>query len=183
LTALSLASREPESALYNINLLPTDPKAKSKRSRKSTTLYLAAITCCLLIAFFASHFFQNKMALEALDIQLKEIKSQAGSLQLIDLEYDSTHSIANKIISAQKKNPLRLPALQELSNVLPKDTWLISISIYQDQMEITGFSSSASSLVPLIENSPWFQNSRFMGSIVNGKKGEKFTIHTELAES
>jgi hypothetical protein len=47
-------------------------------------------------------------------------------------------------------------------------------------MEISGYSKTASKLVPIIENSPYFNKTRFVGSITNRKEGEKFTIQTEL---
>lgn len=180
LTSLSLASRELRTGFFEINLLPMDPKAKNKRSPEKTTYSLLLLTVFLLMAFFVSQVIHNRMSLASLDNQLRKVKSQAASLEKIDLDYGSTEALAQNLKAIQKKNPLKLPALQELSKVLPKDTWLVSISIFQDQLEINGFSTSASKLVPLMERSPWFKNARFMGSIVNGKDGEKFTIQTEL---
>jgi hypothetical protein len=47
-------------------------------------------------------------------------------------------------------------------------------------MEIKGFSPSASKLIPLIEKSPSFNKTGFIGPIIRGSTGEKFTIRATL---
>ena len=66
--------------------------------------------------------------------------------------------------------------LIELSRIIPKDTWLKKIQFKKGQMKIKGISGSASRLVPIVENSNFFRDTRFMGTIITDSGGEKFTI-------
>ena len=180
LTSLSLASQRMISSFFEINLLSADPKNKYKFTSDKATYSLLLLLVFISMMLFANQVIQNRMALTSLNSQLKEVQAQAGSLEKIDSDYGSTDVVVQNLKAIQKKNPLKLATLQELSNVLPKDTWLVSISIFHDQLEVNGFSASASRLVPLMERSSMFKNARFMGSIVSGKNGGKFTLLTEL---
>ncbi|MCH7623454.1 MAG: PilN domain-containing protein [Nitrospinae bacterium] len=115
-----------------------------------------------------------------LDQQLAEVKKQAELLQEIDREYDTLSGFISTLNSIENKYPSKLPILEELSKTLSRDTWLTNIKIVKNNMEISGYSKTASKLVPIIENSPYFKKTRFVGAITNRKEGEKFTIRTEL---
>ena len=88
--------------------------------------------------------------------------------------------ILNKI---DKQYPAKLPILNNLSQSLPKDSWLTNIKIKNGELEIKGFSPRASKLVPLIEKSPRFKKTGFAGSITRESMGEKFTIQAKLEPS
>ena len=79
-----------------------------------------------------------------------------------------------------KQHPSKLSLLERLSQALPKDTWLTNIKFKKGEMEIKGFSPSASKLIPLIEQSPRFKKTGFVGSIIKEPMGEKFTIRAKL---
>ena len=79
-----------------------------------------------------------------------------------------------------EREPLKLPVIQELTRILPQDTWLTDMSMIKNKIEIKGFSASAAKLIPIIENSPFFKDTAFNGSIVRQKEGDKFTIRASL---
>ena len=123
------------------------------------------------------------MTLASLDSQLQEIKIQAEDLEKIDLEFNNLKLEINRFNSIREKYPIKVPVLAELSRTLPPDTWLTSLKVSKNQMEINGYSSLASKLVPLLEKSPYFQETNFIGTILRESKGEKFTIRTQIARN
>ena len=127
------------------------------------------------------HF--NKKTLASLDNQLQEIKGEVSNLEKIDLEYISIQKYVDIFNTIDKQHPSKLPLLARLSESLPKDTWITNIKFQKGEMEIKGFSPSASKLIPLIEKLPRFKKTSFVGSIIRESMGEKFTIRTKLVPS
>ncbi len=181
MTALGLSLRGIQNNPFEFNLKPLAPEELKKRSwaiRKTTML--AALSVVLIIVWIASKFIHNDLILDSLDGQLKEVKSQVGALERVDREFTTLSRHINSLNTIDQKTPLKMPVLKELTTLLPRDTWLTRISITKNKLEIQGYSSSASKLISLLENSNYFKNSSFKGSIVKEARGERFTIRSEL---
>jgi len=179
-TSLSLGLRELQRSEMEANLLSAELIPRRKKHNIKFTLGLAAAAVFLLVGLFVNKIIHQNVTIANLDQQLAAVKKQAESLQEIDREYDYLEHFINTLNSIEKKFPSKLPILAELSKTLSKDTWLTNIKIDKNNMEISGYSKTASRLVPILENSPYFSKTRFVGSITNRKQGEKFTIRTEL---
>ena len=142
-----------------------------------------------LVKFYASDLgkscvkiIQNNLALNGLEIQFQEVKSQVSVLEKIDLEYDKLKNMISLFEKINGKIPLKLPIIEELSRVIPKDTWLTDITIKKNKIESKGVSKSYSKLIPLIENSPLLSDPQFSGSINKQSDGDKFTIRANIQE-
>jgi Tfp pilus assembly PilM family ATPase/Tfp pilus assembly protein PilN len=179
-TSLSLGLRELKQSEIEANFLSAELKPRRKKHNIKFTLGLAAAAVFLLIGLFVNKIIHQNVTIASLDRQLNEVKTQAKSLQEIDREFDYLGNFINTLNSIEKKFPSKLPILAELSKTLSQDTWLTNIKIDKNNMEISGYSKTASRLVPILESSPYFNKTRFVGSITNRKEGEKFTIQTEL---
>tara|TARA_B100000686_G_scaffold351952_1_gene452293 strand:+ start:724 stop:2202 length:1479 start_codon:yes stop_codon:yes gene_type:complete len=183
MTALSLASREIKKQSINANLLPADLQSKRKRFNPKISLGLVATVLVFLGVWIGSQIHLNKKTLASLDSQLLEIKSRVSNLEKIDLEYISIQNYVNIFNAIDKQHPSKLSLLTRLSQLLPNDTWLTNIKFQKGEMEIKGFSPTASKLIPLIEKSPSFKKTSFVGSIIRESIGEKFTIRSKLEPS
>ena len=179
-TALSLGMRELKTSEIKINLLPDELKPKRKKPKIKTTLALVAATVLVLGGLFVSNMVYTDRTLASLEKQLEEIKSQVGTLEKIDLEYESLRQYTDKLNAIDGSYPAKLPFLMELSKILPRDTWLTRIKISKNEVEVKGYSAAASRLVPLVEQSPFFKETGFKGTILNEKSGEKFAIQSVL---
>ena len=82
--------------------------------------------------------------------------------------------------SIKKENPLKLPVLNELTKIIPQDTWLSEVMLKDNELEIKGLSESASKLIPILENSSQFLDASFNGSITKQKEGENFAIKSKI---
>lgn len=175
-TAFSLGMRELKRNKIEADLLPAELKPKKRKFNVKTTLALTAALVLLLIGFSVNKIIYKNRTLDSLSKQLEEIKGQTGSLEKIDLEYNSLKEYVTILNAITQTHPVKLPALIELSKTLPPDTWLKTIKISGDRMEIRGYSSAASRLVPLLEKSAHFKEAGFVGTIVREAAGEKFTL-------
>ena len=130
----------------------------------------------LLTGAFASHIYQNERTLESLNRQLEEVKPLAKNLEKIDEEYAALQGYWESLNVIERQSPLKLPLIQELSQKLPKDTWVTRIAIKHNQVEIRGYSASTSQLIPRLEESEFLENTQFKGSVTTQKLGKRFTI-------
>src|SRR5436309_2354902 len=70
-----------------------------------------------------------------------------------------------------------LPVLRELTELLPADAWLTTVSLDAKGVELTGSASAASALIPLLENSPRLERVEFSSPVTRGRDNkEQFRI-------
>jgi Tfp pilus assembly PilM family ATPase len=183
MTALSLAIRDSRKTNFDTNLLPQNLRPKRRTANPKTSLALAAVLILFLAGWIGNQIHYNNKTLASLNGQLGEIKGEVSNLEKIDLEYISIQQYVEILNAINKQHPPKLPLLGRLSQSLPKDTWLTNIKFHKGEMEIKGFSPSASKLVPLIEKSTSFKKTGFVGTIIRESTGEKFTIRAKLESS
>jgi len=70
-----------------------------------------------------------------------------------------------------------LPVLRELTDLLPNDAWLQSISLDTKGLELTGQAGAASALISVLENSSRLERVEFASPVTRGGLGkEQFRI-------
>jgi general secretion pathway protein L len=180
LTSLGLGLRELKKQKIETNLLPVDLRPKRKKVDIKITLALAATVVLLLAGWFANRVIYTNKTLAALDKQFNEIKGQVASIEKIDLEYEAIKHYVDILNTISKQYPDKLPVLEELSHSLPRDTWLTHLKVKQEEVDIKGYSPVASKLIPILENTKTFKETRFVGAITGESAGEKFSIHADL---
>lgn len=180
-TSLGLALRELKPNPAEINLLPAELRPKKKRANIKTTLGLSVAAGIVIIGLVASEILNNITTLKALETQLQEARKQVGPLERVDAEYEDLKRYIDILGAIEKQSPRKLPALQELTQILPQETWLTDLTVKKEQVEIKGASSSsASALIPILENSSHFKDAGFNGAVVKSPDGEKFSIRMNL---
>lgn len=89
----------------------------------------------------------------------------------------------NSFLEDMKKS--RVPALQvidELTKILPDDTWLEGALYSANEISLSGVSSKSSNLISKIERSPLFEEAAFQSSVVQDFRsgGERFQIRARI---
>jgi general secretion pathway protein L len=64
-------------------------------------------------------------------------------------------------------------ALNELSKLLPKNSWITSFALKEQSVEIIGMSDEASGLLQILDNSPHFRNAEFTAPITRDSVGKE----------
>ena len=180
MTSLGLALRPVLKDPIELNLnLHSQHKTKRKSDWKSTAI-LSVMTLVVLVGLLLGQTYRNKNTLDSLNRQLEEIKPLATKLQKIDQQYANLSGYTEALNAIERRSPLKLPLLQELSRKLPKDTWVTRISIKHDQVEVQGYSASASKLISILEESRFLKDVHFKGSVTTQAQGKRFTIRSTM---
>ncbi len=165
-----------------INLLPQDRRIQQSRWGYIPAAILGLVIIGLLCALAYRGTVQNRALASELDRQIQILKKPVERVQA----YRTQSDVLNKKIKSMEEllggRDMNLEILRELTTILPNDTYLQSYRCVDGLLTISGFSSSASDLIPKLEKSPLLKDVVAKGVIYKdasvGK--ERFTFEARL---
>ncbi|MDI6735327.1 MAG: pilus assembly protein PilM [bacterium] len=186
ITPFSCALRGIKEGLLRIDLSPMK-EIITKETRKAIytkTGILATIIFVLLNGIFYLHLAGKERKLQTIQTVIAQNKPAINKImsqrtQLLEFEKDWTFLCQDQT----------LDVLLELSNILPDNVGLKNITFEGDKLkELRGRTSgSAASLLPILENSPYFEQVEFSGSIVKhtlaNQEIEEFSLKADISKS
>jgi general secretion pathway protein L len=115
----------------------------------------------------------------------KQIALKKGEVKKVeDLKKEiETLSGESKLINDFKQSkPLDLDILKELTVVLPKDTWLTRVRVFESQVSIEGYAPSATLLIPRLEGGKFFKKVEFAAPTFKDPRQnmDRFQLKMEL---
>lgn len=154
-----------------LNFLPL----KMRRKKDLTPVkYLAVISVVLVISlgfYFGALFYKKNSILKYYEKEISGLKEKSLEVEKMIEEADVLDKKVEelKLIFAQR--PRAIEIAREITTVLPANSWIKQLNIKGGGIEIQGVSSTSSSLVPLLENSPLFSDVKFLSPITKDKDG------------
>jgi general secretion pathway protein L len=83
--------------------------------------------------------------------------------------------------SKKRESAVAVVVLEQLSKILPSDTYLTDLTLEAGQLKITGVSAHAADLVPLLEGSGYFRNASFYAPTTRQAEGmDHFSIQAGI---
>ena len=158
-----------------LSLAPEDSRS-GLTSRVAPLLW----TCnaLLLVGLAAFVWWQQQVKLTALHEQSSQLRQQlARNVELVE-QVEQRKQRLNALLERQRERPLTVLILDELTRLVPDNTYLQRLQITQGAVRIQGVSSNAAALVQLIEASDYFSSVRFEAAVVRDARsqGERFSI-------
>jgi Tfp pilus assembly PilM family ATPase/Tfp pilus assembly protein PilN len=173
LTTVSSAFRGIKEGKLKVDLSPMK-EIRAKEIRKKNYIR-TGILCAIIIILLSGIFHINIITKERKLYTLKTIiqKNQPVVNEIIR-QKEQLLALQEEFNILQNTNENKiefLDLLLELSTILPSNVWIKSITFEGDQLkELRGCTlGSASLLLPILENSPYFKEVEFTGSIVKHK--------------
>jgi general secretion pathway protein L len=131
--------------------------------RFSIPLLGAAALALLLVVLLAAYLRGSAQA----DLLLGQVETAGERAAVVHRMAHDIRDIEAQIEFPlqQKRVPLVVNTLAQLTRILPDGTWLTEFSVSGNKVHIQGFSKSASDLIGLIDKSPYFANAQFQASL------------------
>jgi Tfp pilus assembly protein PilN len=108
--------------------------------------------------------------------RIEALTPQVRAVEGVQRELDRKRKLLASI-EALEANVLRpLPVIRELTDLVPSDAWLTSLSLDAKGVELTGQAGAASALIPLLENSGRLERVEFSSPVTRGRDKEQFRI-------
>ncbi|HEY7388813.1 MAG TPA: PilN domain-containing protein [Bryobacteraceae bacterium] len=159
------------------NVLPMEHRRSSSRAIFIPTIVLAVLAAAALAGMALYSHLADQRYLRRLQAEIAKIEPQAQRAAALDREIDQTRARSRLLDQFRGQTRADLDALQELTKLLAPPAWTSSINLTRDQARITGEAPQAAPLLRLIDASPLFENSEFLG-IGKGNGTETFQLRT-----
>jgi len=175
------ASRGGGGEFQGINLLPNNNREHGNQHWASATVAFALLATVLAATAIWLPLEQKRQEASRLAERIVASLSEVKSAEQLEAEIDRLNKRVRFLPEQQLAHPPAVQALNELTELLPDDTWLFQLQFRNPQLEIQGYSSSASKVIEIIENSPAFRNPTFSSKVTRDSKigGERFHIRFE----
>jgi hypothetical protein len=98
------------------------------------------------------------------------------AVERVQRELERKRKLLGTITGIEASAVRPLPVLRDLTDLLPSDTWLTTLSLDSKGVELTGQAAAASALIPLLENSPRLERVEFSSPVTRGRDKEQFRI-------
>ena len=169
---------------HRINILPHKREYEIKKVAPLATKIFLFLVVALLIGMFAIGAVKQKNYIEGLEAALNKNEPAIKDLEQIisDIDLLKKHS---DVLYNVKRSEVALEVLAELTAVLPSDSWVTNLHYkgfdikgkkFGGELTISGFAASSSILIPLLEDSAYFEQVEFVGPIKKKDLKEQFKI-------
>ncbi len=174
---------------YKINLLPHKADYQIRRIAPLTTKIFLVTILVLLVGIFSTEAVRQKKYLETVE---EKIKKNEPDVKVLEAMLTNIASLKEKndLLYRLKDNEIALGILSELARLMPKDSW-VTILHYKGidvtdkkkaygELIISGYAVSSSSLISILEDSPYFEQVEFVGPIKKTKDNEQFKLSAKV---
>lgn len=164
------------------DLLPDKYRRVRSSLPQRITLVLAVLFASSLLATLALPVWLNYNLQEALQQETRRISKVAKEVEALKSEAERLTHESGFLQRRKREEPPVVGMLNELSRVIPDQTWLNGLQYRDRKIIIQGQSPAASSLIERIEASPFFQNTSFVSPVTKDVASgqERFQIATEV---
>jgi general secretion pathway protein L len=128
----------------------------------------------------ASALIHTRVALYRTNRQITKLNREAKQVESLLQE---SRALAQQMESLRKigQSPDKLIILKDLTKLIPDNTWLFNLRLSKQYVNLSGMSSSASELIPLLDKSGLFKKTEFASPIVtDANKNEHFKVKAEF---
>jgi general secretion pathway protein L len=144
--------------------------------------YAMGVCGVLAVAAVALPFVLQAIAFSALDERIEAIRPQVAETERLRKAIASSAATADAIVAAHNQVGAPLQTLATLTDVLPDDTYLTSLSVRQRKLAIAGRSAAAARLIGAMAANPLIRNPAFVAPVIRDETngGQMFSIRSEL---
>ncbi|MBI4460965.1 MAG: PilN domain-containing protein [Acidobacteria bacterium] len=179
--ALAAADHPGVPGPLSVNLLPAEKRLYRSPLAHLPTYALASLVVLLALALGERGTMQDWLYGRYLAREIQALQPQLAQVETAQAKNRGT--LDRLVLLAGVKNSAVLPLeiLQELTRLLPADTWLQLLQYEGDTITLSGTATSASGLLPTLAGSPYFEAPQFASAITRTPEGkEVFRIALRL---
>lgn len=163
------------------NLLPAGVPLSPQRV-DLVTYGLAALVAVLAIVAVWLPLHAERRAAARLEQEFAAATDAAKTAAKLRGEIDDIRKDARFLIDRKEQTPSISKLLLESTRLLPDDTWISEWQLSGSEIQLTGFTRSASALVELLEQSRVFRGTTFRSPVMpDAKTGrERFSLAAQI---
>lgn len=159
-----------------LDLLPV--ARRPRRLTKGQWLTVATATATIVLALTALLYpgYRSNRHLGRINRNIERLTPEVRAVERVQADVDRRRKLLAMIDGIEATAVRPLPVLRELTELLPADAWVTSLSLDAKGVELTGQAAAASTLIPLLENSSRLERVEFSSPVTRGRDKEQFRI-------
>lgn len=179
LPALGAALAAVREGSTDVNLLPPEERRGVDEGAPVLTFLLAAILVATSLLWVSSALVKDYLILRGLRSELAALEPQIRQIHAAESESDRLREKL-LLLTAGAEVPNSM-VLQELTSIVPNNAYLTSFRIRDGRVELEGFATAASDLVPILEKSKRLRNAQFTSPVTKVQDNqERFSLTTDV---
>jgi Tfp pilus assembly protein PilN len=159
-----------------LDLIPSELRPRRLSRAQALT---AALACLAVVAGIAAALvpgYRDTRVLATTNAEIARLEPEVRAVERVSRELERRQSMLGMAETLQASSVRPLPVLRELTELIPTDAWVTTLSLDSKGIEITGQAAAASALIPLLENSSRFERVEFASPVTRGRDREQFRI-------
>lgn len=160
-----------------VNLLAGHARPAAATRARRVTQILAVIVLILGVAWLGTAWVELLQAEESVAAAATAARTEAEGARRIQEKIDALERQHQFLARERSDHAIAIAVLDELTRVLPDDTYLTRFTLTGDQIQAVGYSTNASTLIELIEGSPQFENTQFLAALVREPRRSEERFH------
>ena len=179
---LSGAAASTDRGLALVNLLPQQKRSSVASRWPMIPSALTVLAAMLVMAAIAYPLVQQNIVLGQLEKEVSELAPAAIAAGKTRDDIATAARQSGFFAEKWASMPTKIRVLDELTQVVPDDTWLTRIQMDGATVRIHGESEGASSLIGLIEASDLFRDVRFSSPVTKNPRtsNDRFVIEVQV---
>jgi Tfp pilus assembly protein PilN len=167
-----------------VNLLPVEKRIQKSKWTWAPTYVLLGANLLLLCSLIVRKPIQEQAYASHLSQEVSRLEPEVKKIRSVEDEIADLQRRTNLLTEFKKSNNQTLDALNELSKILPKNTWVSDFNMRNQTMEVYGASETAAALPQILDNSPYFKEAEFIAPILRDGQGkEVYRIRMKLEQA
>lgn len=152
-----------------VNLLPAAQGKPPSLLRHGLNPWLAGLVMLLAIAAIAMPLIIKREAVVQMQPWLEKSKTAAEAVDALRRGLEFRVDEHNYLLEKRQALPAVIVALEELTRILPDDTWVQQLDIKGKELQIQGETASSVKLIGLFEQSGRFYDASFRSPLTKGQ--------------
>ncbi len=182
-TSLTVINEESAAPAHAAELLPVP--SRPRRMRGNTGRYqavLAGLALLLLVIAVLVPLVQKHRMVRQLEAEVQQARETAMQAQQIRQELEQLVAESNVLAERRNERPLVIQVVDEVTRLLPDNTWLTRVEVADGKVKMQGESSNASDVATLIVGSALFSDASFEAPVTRDlqTQQERFLISANL---
>jgi general secretion pathway protein L len=160
-----------------INLLPLDKRARKINALKIVNYSLTGLAVLLLFMALMLPIWNKVRYIESLEPELDKYSKSAEKIITLRKQVEKAEEEALFLVEKKQDSILMLRIIDELTQIIPDDTWINQVDVADNEVHLYGESVSSASLLPIIESSKIFSNAQFRSPVTQNRKNDTERFH------
>ena len=166
----------------SVNLLPDARRPRKAGTLRGVNIVLGLVVVMLLIIAISLPIWGKRERVRALEPQVVEAAQAAKEAGKLREEVDRAKEASSFLVEKKRSSLLALQLINELTRLLPDDTWISHLELKGNEVQIRGQSMASAALIPIIESSSLLQNARFRSPVTQNRQtnSERFHLSADI---